>query len=93
MFLDEEDSLSSTDHIFISYEYDSEPLVVLIKDELQRNGFTVWMKKNEQDMQAVTSEIQSSSIFIAAITRKYKQSPKTFSGWCCCFLIWLSKIL
>ena len=67
----------------ISYEYESQPLVISIRDELEQLGFKVWMTSDadEDSLQEImTKGVEGASIVIAAITRKYKQEPHTFAG-------------
>ncbi|XP_004206522.3 uncharacterized protein LOC101237114 [Hydra vulgaris] len=75
------ESVSSFDYVVISYEFDAESLALDIKEELQCNGFVVWTKNSKDDISFLEamSEIQCSSIFIALVSRVYKESPRAFS--------------
>ncbi|XP_065654091.1 uncharacterized protein LOC101237114 [Hydra vulgaris] len=75
------ESLPSIDYVVISYEFDAESLALDIKEELQCNGFVVWTKNTEDDISFLEAmgEIQCCSIFIALVSRVYKESPRAFS--------------
>lgn len=69
-------------HVMISYEYEAQPLVIGIRDELHRQGFKVWMNTDgeERSLQEImTRGVERASVVIAAVTRKYKQAPHTFA--------------
>ena len=67
----------------ISYEYEAQPLVIGIRDELHRHGYKVWMNTDGEErtlQEIMTRGVERASIVIVAVTRKYKQSPHTFAG-------------
>lgn len=67
----------------ISYEYESQPLVISIRDELEQLGFNVWMtsENDENSLEDImTHGVEEAAVVIVAVTRKYKQEPYTFSG-------------
>ena len=74
---------SCTHDVMISYEYETQPLVIGIRDEFQRQGFKVWMNTDgdEKSLQEIMSRgVERASVVIVAVTRNYKQTPSTFAG-------------
>jgi len=69
-------------HVMISYELESQPLVIGIRDELHRRGFKVWMNSDadERSLQEImTNGVERSTIVILAVSRKYKQTPHCYA--------------
>ena len=70
-------------HVMISYERESEPLMITVRDELERNGFKVWMDGDDEgrSLQEVMMEgVEEASVVLIGVSRKYKQIPNAFAG-------------
>ncbi|XP_066925330.1 uncharacterized protein [Clytia hemisphaerica] len=73
---------ASPGHVMISYESDAQPLVIKIRDELNRSGLQVWMNTEGEgrSLEDVMSKgVERASIVIVAVTRQYKLKPDTFA--------------
>ena len=67
----------------ISYETEAQPLVIGIRDELNRHGYQVWMKMESEERtlhEIMTKGVEKASALIVAVTRQYKLKPHTFAG-------------
>lgn len=70
----------------ISYELEAQPLVIGMRDELNRQGYQVWMKVENDDrslLESMTRGVELASVVIVAVTRKYKLTPYAFAGTPC----------
>ena len=52
---------SSRGHIFISYQWDSKPTVLMIRDRLKRSGVNIWVDVDNMSMCSIGSFLLSSS--------------------------------
>jgi len=67
----------------ISYESEAQPLVIGIRDELNRQGYQVWMNMESEERtlhEIMTKGVEKASMLIVAVTRQYKLKPNTFAG-------------
>lgn len=67
----------------ISYEIEAQPLVIGIRDELNRQGYQVWMTTENEDrslLDSMNRGVELASVVVVAVTRKYKLTPNTFAG-------------
>ena len=63
--------------VMISYNSSSRQLCIQIKEELERNGYRVWIDVNEihgSSLEAMAKAIETSDIILLCITEKYRQS-------------------
>ena len=74
---------SEEEHIFISYQWDYQKTLLLVKTELESKGFQVWMDLNKMTgniPQTIARAIEKSSVVLIAISRKYQSSEICSSG-------------
>ena len=75
--------LDSEEHIFISYQWDYQKTLLLVKTELESKGFQVWMDVNEVTgniPQTTARAMEKSSVVLIAMSRKYQSSEICSSG-------------
>ena len=69
--------LDSEEHIFISYQWDYQKTMLLVKTELESKAFKVWMDVDEMTgnmLQTIARAIEKSSVVLIAMSRKYQKS-------------------
>lgn len=67
----------------ISYQWDSQHTIVQVKDKLRSAGFNVWIDIEEMrgsTLESMASAVESCSVFLMAISRKYFESPNCRAG-------------
>ena len=71
------------DQVMISYEEESRLTAIGIHNELKLKGFQVTMHYDKQDVklqEIMTRGVERASIMVVALTRKYKQTPRSYAG-------------
>eukprot|EP00051_Salpingoeca_urceolata_P029183 m.489174 g.489174 ORF g.489174 m.489174 type:complete len:563 (+) comp26461_c0_seq1:107-1795(+) len=64
-------------HVMLSYQWDHQPLMVYIKDNLQSRGYKVWMdieQMKASTLEAMAKAIEDAAVVIVCMTPRYKQS-------------------
>ena len=67
----------------ISYQWDCQKTMLLVKTELESKGFRVWMdvdKMTGDTLETMARAVEKSSIVLMAMSRKYQNSPDCRSG-------------
>jgi len=63
--------------VMLSYNWDNQKVVVEIADRLKKDGFKVWLDLDEMSgstLEAMANAVESSSIVLVCMSRKYKES-------------------
>ena len=75
--------LDSEEHIMISYQWDCQKTMLVVKKELESKGLPVWMDVDEMKgdtLETMGRAVEKSSIILMAMSRKYQSSPSCRSG-------------
>ena len=75
--------LDSEEHIMISYQWDCQKTMLLLKTELESKGFRVWMdvdKVTGDTLETMARAVEKSSVVLMAMSRKYQSRPNCRSG-------------
>ena len=67
----------------ISYQWDCQDIMLLVKKELESRCFRVWMDVDNMTgdtAEAMARAVEKSAIFLMAMSRKYQSSPSCQSG-------------
>jgi len=75
--------LDSEEHIMISYQWDCQKTMLLVKKELECKGFRVWMdvdKMKGDTLETMARAVEKSSVILIAMSREYQSSPNCRSG-------------
>ena len=67
----------------ISYQWDCQKTMLLVKTELESKGFRVWMdvdKLTGDTLEAMAQAVEKSSVILMAMSREYQSSPDCRSG-------------
>ncbi|XP_067030746.1 uncharacterized protein [Acropora muricata] len=71
-------SSDSEEHIMISYQWDCQKTMLLVKKELECKGFRVWMdvdKMKGDTLETMARAVEKSSVILIAMSREYQSSP------------------
>ena len=74
---------AKTQHIMVSYQWDSQATVLQVKDKLTDAGFTVWIDVENMTgstLESMASAVENCTVFLMAVSRKYLESPNCRSG-------------
>lgn len=69
---------AKTQHIMVSYQWDSQATVLQVKDKLTDAGFTVWIDVENMTgstLESMASAVENCTVFLMAVSRKYLESP------------------
>lgn len=70
-------------HIMISYQWDSQPVLIKVRDELRSNGFLVWMDIDDMGgstLQAMAEAVENALVVLVCFSQRYKDSPNCRAG-------------
>ena len=73
----------SEEHVMISYQWDTQQTMLQVKQELEAQGFTVWMDVEQMEgsiLETMARAVEKSSLLLLAVSRKYQNSPNCRSG-------------
>ncbi|WAR05160.1 hypothetical protein MAR_020529 [Mya arenaria] len=65
-------------HIMISYQWDSQPVMLHVKDRLREAGYKVWMDVEHMSgstLEAMALAVEKASVVLICMSQKYKDSP------------------
>ncbi|XP_067030823.1 uncharacterized protein [Acropora muricata] len=71
-------SSDSEEHIMISYQWDCQKTMLLLKTELESKGYRVWMdvdKMTGDTLETMARAVEKSSVVLMAMSRKYQSRP------------------
>jgi hypothetical protein len=72
-----EEIIQSDKHIMISYNTESRPLCLKIKDELEKSNYKVWIDINEihgSSLDSMAKAVENAMCVLICVTEKYRQS-------------------
>ncbi|KAL9981613.1 hypothetical protein ACROYT_G010339 [Oculina patagonica] len=65
-------------HVMISYQWDSQEILVEVKNKLQANGYRVWMDLEQMGgstLEAMAKAVEDSAVVLVCVSQRYKESP------------------
>ncbi|KAL4228744.1 hypothetical protein ACF0H5_011787 [Mactra antiquata] len=65
-------------HIMISYQWDSQAVMMKVKDRLRQAGYKVWMDIEHMTgstLEAMALAVEKSAVILVCMSQKYKDSP------------------
>lgn len=65
-------------HVMISYQWDSQPMVLQLRDELKKAAYNVWIDVDDirgSIVEAMASAVENAAIVLVCVSQKYKESP------------------
>ena len=65
-------------HVMISYQWDSQEVLVEVKNRLQASGYRVWMDLEEMGgstLETMAKAVENSSVVLVCVSERYKESP------------------
>ena len=68
---------SSGNHVMISYQWDSQEVLVEVKNRLQASGYRVWMDLEQMKgstLEAMAEAVENASVVLVCVSRRYKES-------------------
>ena len=68
---------SSGNHVMISYQWDSQEVLVEVKNRLQASGYRVWMDLEQMKgstLEAMAEAVENASAVLVCVSRRYKES-------------------
>ena len=71
-------SKATGNHVMISYQWDSQEVLIEVKNRLQANGYRVWMDLEQMGgstLQAMANAVENSSVVLVCVSQRYKESP------------------
>ena len=69
---------STGNHVMISYQWDSQEVLVDVKNRLQASGYRVWMDLEQMGgstLEAMAKAVEDSSVVLICVSERYKESP------------------
>ena len=69
---------STGNHVMISYQWDSQEMLVEVKNRLQASGYRVWMDLEQMGgstLEAMAKAVENSSVVLICVSERYKESP------------------
>ena len=69
---------STGNHVMISYQWDSQEVLVKVKNRLQASGYRVWMDLEEMGgstLETMAKAVENSSVVLVCVSERYKESP------------------
>lgn len=70
-------------HVMISYQWDVQKSMIHVKNELQSQGYKVWMDIDEMGgstLESMARAVENASVVLMGVSQKYKESPNCRSG-------------
>ena len=68
---------STGNHVMISYQWDSQEVLVEVKNRLQASGYRVWMDLEQMKgstLEAMAEAVENASVVLVCVSRRYKES-------------------
>ena len=65
-------------HVMISYQWDSQEVMVEVKNRLQASGYRVWMDLEQMGgstLEAMAKAVENASVVLVCVSHQYKESP------------------
>ena len=65
-------------HVMISYQWDSQEVLIEVKNRLQASGYRVWMDLEQMrgsTLEAMAKAVENSSVVLVCVSERYKESP------------------
>ena len=69
---------STGNHVMISYQGDSQKVLVELKNRLRASGYRVWMDLEQiggSTLDAMAKAVENSSVVLVCVSERYKESP------------------
>ena len=69
---------STGNHVMISYQWDSQEVLVELKNRLRASGYRVWMDLKQiggSTLDAMAKAVENSSVVLVCVSERYKESP------------------
>ena len=69
---------STGNHVMISYQWDSQEVLVEVKNRLQASGYRVWMDLEQMGgstLETMAKAVEDSSVVLICLSERYKESP------------------
>ena len=69
---------STGNHVMISYQWDSQEVLIEVKNRLQASGYRVWMDLEQMrgsTLEAMAKAVENSSVVLVCVSERYKESP------------------
>ena len=69
---------STRNHVMISYQWDSQEVLIEVKNRLQASGYRVWMDLEQMrgsTLEAMAKAVENSSVVLVCVSERYKESP------------------
>ena len=69
---------STGNHVMISYQWDSQEVLVEVKNRLQASGYRVWMDLEQMGgstLETMAKAVEKSSVVLICVSERYKESP------------------
>ena len=68
----------SGNHVMISYQWDSQEVLVEVKNKPQASGYRVWMDLEQMGgstLEAMAKAVENASVILVCVSQRYKESP------------------
>ncbi|XP_078362921.1 uncharacterized protein LOC144647053 [Oculina patagonica] len=65
-------------HVMISYQWDSQEILVEVKNKLQAKGYRVWMDLEQMGgstLEAMAKAVEDAAVVLVCLSQRYKESP------------------
>ena len=65
-------------HVMISYQWDSQEVLLEVKNRLQASGYRVWMDLEQMGgstLEAMAKAVENASVVLVCVSQRYKESP------------------
>ena len=65
-------------HVMISYQWNSQEVLVEVKNRLQASGYRVWMDLEQMGgstLEAMAKAVENASVVLVCVSHQYKESP------------------
>ena len=65
-------------HVMISYQWDSQEVLIEVKNRLQASGYRVWMDLEQMGgstLEAMAKAVENASVVLVCVSHQYKESP------------------
>ncbi|XP_067054111.1 uncharacterized protein [Acropora muricata] len=69
---------SDCKHVMISYQWDVQKSMIHVRNELQSQGYKVWMDIDEMGgstLESMARAVENASVVLMGVSQKYKESP------------------
>ncbi|XP_041350494.1 uncharacterized protein LOC121369460 [Gigantopelta aegis] len=73
-----EEQEANARHVMISYQWESQSIMVMVKDRLKQAGYKVWMDvefMSGSTLEAMALAVEKAAVILICMTEKYKESP------------------